>query len=192
MFDKINGLVSEAEYLTLCGNCPPGVPADFYGEVIRIVKQAGVRVALDASGEGLAESIKAGPYMVKPNIHELSGLAGRELVTLEEIVQAAKSLKQFRVSITAVTLGRSGAIVTDGVRVWHAVPPEIEFASAVGSGDAFLAAFIDSTLRGEELPRALVWAVAAGAANATTYTAGSCSKRSIMELSQGVSLSKLS
>ena len=192
MFEKIGRLVAGAEYLTLCGNCPPGVPASFYGELVRIVKRAGAKAVLDTSGEELVESIKAGPYLVKPNIHELSSLAGRELVTIEEIAQAAKSLKQFGVSVAAITVGRSGAIVTDGVQVWHATPPEIEFASAVGSGDAFLAAFIDSSLRGEDLSSALAWAVAAGAANATTYTAGSCSKESIMKVLQGVTLSRLS
>ncbi len=192
LFQKLSSLVTGAEFVTLCGNCPPGVPATFYAKVIGIAKKAGSRVILDASGDDLAAAIKAGPYMVKPNLNELSELAGRELVTIEEITQAAKSLKQFGVSVTAVTVGRSGAIITDGVRVWLATPPEIEFASAVGSGDAFLAAFIDSAMRGEEVPHALVWAVAAGAANATTFTAGSCSKERIMDMVQGVTLTKTS
>ena len=192
LFEKLGSLAPGAEFVTLCGNCPPGVSPAFYSRAIAIAKRAGARAILDASGEDLAEAIKAGPYMVKPNLNELSELAGRELVTIEEITQAAKSLKQFGVSVTAVTVGRSGAIITDGVQVWHATPPEIEFVSAVGSGDAFLAAFIDSTMRGEELSRALIWAVAAGAANATTFTAGSCSKESIMEIARGVTLTKTS
>ncbi len=192
MFDKIRLLAPGKEIALLCGSCPPGVPATFYYDIIKLVGEYGVKCALDASGEHLAEGIKAGPFIVKPNVGELSELAGTELCTLEEISRAAKSLKQYGVEIIAVTMGRSGGLVTDGVQVWKAVPPEISFASAVGSGDAFLAAFIDSLLRGESLPDALVWGVAAGAANATSYGAGLCSKYSIIDIRKGVTLSKVS
>ena len=88
-------------------------------------------------------------------------------------------------------MGRSGAIVTDGVQTWQASPPDIEFASAVGSGDSFLAAFLDVLLVGGSLSDALVRGTAAGASNAATYRAGFCSKESIMELSGAVTLSKI-
>jgi tagatose 6-phosphate kinase len=188
---KIDLLLAQAELLMLCGNCPPGVPPGFYAELTTMAKKRGVRVILDTSGENLAEAVKASPYMVKPNVAELSQLAGAELCTIEEISRAAKSLKQFGIGITSVTMGRSGAIVTDGVQVWQAVPPDIPFASAVGSGDAFLAAFADSLLAAESIQDALAWATAAGAANATTYQAGFCSKKSIMEMRQGVTLTKV-
>lgn len=191
MLDKVGEFVTDADYIVLSGSCPPGVPVSFYGDIIKIGRRAGVKVVLDTSGDHLRESVKASPYMVKPNVHELSQLVGRELVTLEEILNAAKSLKQYDIDIIAVTIGRSGAIVTDGVSAWHAVPPEINFASAVGSGDSFVAGFVDSLIRGESLAEALVSGTAAGAANATTYGAGFCSKESIIEIKQGVTLDKL-
>jgi 1-phosphofructokinase family hexose kinase len=186
MLDKVESLIDGCEYVAMCGSCPPGVPDGFYGDVIRIAKRAGVKTVLDASNDHLREAIKSAPFMVKPNIAELSQIAGRELLTLEEIVHAAKSLKQYGVSIVAVTMGRSGAIVTDGVNVWSAAPPEIQFASAVGSGDAFLAMFLASMIEGAALPDALASATAAGAANATTFGAGFCSLESIDELREGV------
>ena len=191
ILDKIPGLLRGAEFVVLCGNTPPGVPTSFYGDIIRMAAGAGVKSVLDTSGEQLRESIEAGPFMVKPNTAELSQLAGHELLTLEEISRAAKSLKQYGVQITAVSMGRSGAMVTDGVQAWQATPPEIQFASAVGSGDSFVAAFLDSMLDGESVASALAAGTAAGAANATTYGAGFCSKDSIIELRQGVVLAKI-
>ncbi len=189
---QIAELAPGKDFLVLSGHCPPGVPATFYGDLIEVAKKAGVRSALDASGEHLAEGIKAAPFIAKPNVAELSQLSGQELYTLEEISGAAKSLKQYGVDITAVTMGRSGAMVTDGVQAWQAAPPEIQFASAVGSGDSFLAAFLDELLSGDSLGDALAWGTAAGAANATSYGAGFCSKKSIMEMRQGVTLTKVS
>jgi 1-phosphofructokinase family hexose kinase len=191
MFDKVAELVPGKRFIVLCGNVPPGVPTSFYGDIIEIARKAGVRSVLDTSGEHLREAIKAAPFMVKPNTAELSQLAGHELLTIEEMSRAAKSLKQYGVELTAVSMGRSGAMVTDGVRAWKATPPEIQFASAVGSGDAFVAAFLDSMLNGESAALALAAGTAAGAANATTYGAGFCSKESIMELRQGVDLSTI-
>jgi len=191
MMDKMVELLPGRQYVTLCGSCPPGVPTSFYGDIIHLARKRGVKAVLDTSGEHLKEGLKAKPYMVKPNIAELSEIAGREILTIEEIVQSAKSLRQFGVQITAVTMGRSGAIATDGVQTWHAIPPEIKFASAVGSGDAFLAAFLDELMSGSALPEALISGTAAGAANATTYGAGFCSKKSIMEIKQGVALNKI-
>jgi len=191
MMEKIRSLLPGKEFVVPCGSTPPATPASLYADIIRAAKEAGVRTVLDASGEQLAEGVKAAPFMVKPNVAELSELAGVDLYTLEEISRAAKSLKQYGVEITCVTMGRSGAIITDGVQVWKAVPPEISFASAVGSGDSFLAGFIDSYLNGDALEDALAWGTAAGAANATSYGAGFCSKESIMEIRQGVTLSKV-
>ena len=191
MLDKVTDLLPGTEFIVLCGNAPPGVPTSFYGDIIRMAARAGVKSILDTSGEHLREAIKAGPFMFKPNTAELSELAGHELLTLEEISRAAKSLKQYGVEITAVSMGRSGAMVTDGVQTWQATPPEIRFASAVGSGDSFVAAFLDSLLVGDSLASALAAGTAAGAANATTYDAGFCSKDSIIELRQGVVLAKV-
>ena len=191
MLDKIAELLPGKEFVALSGSVPPGVPTSFYGDIIKLARKLGVRAVLDTSGEHLKEAVQAAPFMVKPNIAELSQLAGQELVTLEEISRAAKSLKQFGVVLTTVTMGRSGAMVTDGVHTWKATPPEIQFASAVGSGDSFVAAFLDSLLRGESASTALVAGTAAGAANATTYGAGFCSKESIMEIRQGVVLTRV-
>lgn len=188
---KIDALLSGVDTIVLSGNVPPGVALTFYGEIIALAKSRGIRTVLDASEEQLKEAIKAGPYMVKPNVAELSQLADHELVTVEEICSAAKSLKQYGVSIAAVTLGKSGAVVTDGVHAWQAVPPKIEFASAVGSGDSFIAGFLHEMAAGGSLADALVMGTAAGAANATTYGAGFCSKSSIIDIKRGVILSDI-
>lgn len=191
LMERIDRLLCETQYIVLSGNLPPGAPISLYGDIIAMAKSRGVSTVLDASEENLKESIKAGPHIVKPNTAELSQLAGCELMTVEEIVGAAKGLKQYGVDIAAVTMGRSGAIVTDGTHAWQAVPPPIKFASAVGSGDSFVAAFLYASAHGAPLQEALALATAAGAANATTYNAGFCSKSSIMECREGVVLTEL-
>lgn len=188
---RIEELLDGMEWLVLSGNVPPGVPEHFYTDMIKLAKSRGVKTVLDASDQQLKEGVAAGPYMIKPNVHELSELAEQELVTVEEICAAAKNIIECGINIVAVTVGRSGALVTDGQHAWQAVPPDIEYASAVGSGDSFIAGFLSELAAGGLIPEALVLGTAAGAANATTYNAGSCSKCSIMDIRRGVSLSEL-
>jgi tagatose 6-phosphate kinase len=191
LVQKVDDLVRGCDFVVFSGNCPPGVPTNFYADLIELARQHNVKAVLDASGEHMAEGIKAAPFMIKPNASELSELTGHELCTVEEILNAAESVRRNGIEIVAVTMGRSGAVVTNGKESWQAIPPEINFASSVGSGDSFVAAFLDSILRGESLKDALAWGTAAGAANATTYGAGFCSKSSIIDIRQGVTLNQI-
>lgn len=188
---RIEELLDGMEWLVLSGNVPPGVPETFYADMITLAKARGVKTVLDASDQQLKKGVTAKPYMIKPNVHELSELAEQELVTIEEICDAAKDIIRCGINIVAVTVGRSGALVTDGHHAWQAIPPDIEYASAVGSGDSFVAGFLSELVGGGSLSDALVLGTAAGAANATTYNAGSCSKCSIMDIRRGVSLNEL-
>lgn len=192
MLAKIESLVSNgATHLILSGSAPPGVPDDFYAQAIQSAKSKGVYVVLDSSNDHLRQGLKAIPDMVKPNVAELSQYAGSELYTVEEILESAKQLVNTGIQLAVVSMGRAGALAVSKTEAWQAVPPEIEFVSAVGSGDSLVAAFIDAMIRGEGITEALRAGTAAGAANATVYGAGFCSAESINELKPLVKLTRL-
>ena len=187
----VAALVPGAEALILSGSAPPGVPDDFYAELIDIARRSNVKAALDASGVHLKEGLTAGPFLVKPNVVELSGLKGREFLTREEILHSAKSLINSSTNVVIVSMGRAGCIGTDGKHAWQATPPEIPFVSAVGSGDSMLAAAMDALLSGADIPDALRVGTAAGAANAMTFGAGFLSKESVLDLKDNVHVSTI-
>lgn len=188
---KYESLVRDMEFVVLAGSAPPGVPESTYRELIEIAKHYGVRSVLDTSGSSLIEGLKAVPFMVKPNVHELSVVAGRHLDTLEEIAEVARGIHESGVRIVATTLGRDGALLTTDEDALHAKPPEIDFVSAVGSGDAFVAAFVYTIETGGSNANALKLATAAGAANATSFGAGFCSRSDISTLANEVELVRL-
>lgn len=189
--EKLSRLMDGLDYLVLSGSAPPGVPDGFYADIIREAQSNGVRVVLDSSGEHLRAGADAGPFMLKPNAAELSSLVGRELLTLEETLRAAKDLTRRGVKLVAVSMGRTGAMVTDGTRSYKASPPDIKFVSAVGSGDAFVAAFLHSLMNGGDLEDAVRLGTAAGAANAGAMGAGFCRKEDIENLVDGVVVTAL-
>lgn len=188
---KIESLLPSASHIVLSGSAPPGVPNGFYAWAIEAAKAAGVQSILDASGEPLRLGVTALPYMVKPNVVELSAYVERELYTVEDILEAANGLARSGIKFVVVSMGKSGAIVTDGSEAWHATPPEIDFVSAVGSGDSFVAAFVDALVSGNDMQDALVAGTAAGASDAMIAGSGFCTVQSIESLKPGVQIVRL-
>jgi 1-phosphofructokinase family hexose kinase len=190
---KIQSLLAETDFdfVTLSGSIPPGAPDTIYADLIEIARQRGVRCALDASGAALTIGLKARPWMAKPNIHELTAALGREIQGREAIAQAAQEIARTGIEIVIVTLGREGCVCATQKTAWYAVPPEIEFVSAVGSGDSFLGAFLWGVLQRRDTPEALRLAVGAGAANAAVYGAGFCTAEQIFQLANRTEIGSL-
>lgn len=141
----------DARWCVLAGSLPPGVDSDFYAQAIRRLKARGVRVALDTSGDALAEAIATGPEVIKPNVHELAALVGRELADEAAVVAAARDLIAGGVGLVAVSRGADGAVFVSADEVVVARPPAIAVRSTVGAGDAMVAGIVAARLRGLSL-----------------------------------------
>lgn len=184
-------LLSGASAVSFCGSLPPGAPADFFKEPISIARQRGVLCALDASGDALRLGLEARPDIIKPNAREASELLGREIETVGDAAEAGRELVAGGVKVAAVSLGRCGAVVVDQSGAWFAEPPEVEFRSAVGSGDAFLAGLLMVLLDGRLPAGALRYATASGAANATSYGPGVVERHTVENLAPRVAVTTL-
>jgi 1-phosphofructokinase family hexose kinase len=190
---KFEFLVRERpwSFVSLSGSTPPGVPDSIYADFIGIAQRAGVRAVLDASGEPLRHGLEARPWMVKPNIHELSYLITRTPQSDAEIAEAAQEICREGAEIVAVTRGAAGAMFATANEAWSAIPPRMDFVSAVGSGDSFMAGFLWSLDQSTEMAEAFRIAVAAGAANAATYGAGFVDREYVMSLAKQVRLERI-
>ena len=166
-------LVPAAEFVTISGSLSPGVPSGFYAELLQIAHTAGVPAALDCSGPALRQGLETGfPALIKPNQSEFQTLVAHPLRNLEEFSAAVREIANRYATIVVLSLGAQGALAVQNGRVWHARPPRIPAASAVGSGDTLLAGVVQGLARGKPLPDALRQGVAAGTANALTVGAG--------------------
>jgi len=168
----IRKIIGNYKAVTLSGSLPPGVPPDFYADVIRIAKEADVLTFLDTSGEALRKGIEAGPFLVKPNETEARTLleldAGEPLDFLPE---AAGISKKYRTN-ALLSLGAEGAVAATGQDAFSVKIPKVEAKSAVGSGDCTLAGLTYGILHGLSFEDSVVCGVAAGTANTLTIGAG--------------------
>lgn len=174
--DEFRELVRASLYefaaMTLSGSLPPGVPRDFYADLIALAHNARVPVFLDSSGEFLRHGIARKPTFVKPNRDELQELVGRTLATRDEFAEAARELSARYETRAIISLGAEGALAADDKNVWHVRPPHLDITSAVGSGDSMLGGMAYALTRQLPLAEMVRYGVAAGAANALTLGAG--------------------
>lgn len=164
--------IHEFSAMTLSGSLPPGVPRNFYADLIAIAHTASVPVILDSSGEALRFGIAQKPTLVKPNRDELQELLGRELKTRAEFASAAQELAARYETRAVISLGGEGALAADEKNVWHARPPQLQITSAVGSGDSMLGGMAYALTKNLPFKEIVRYGIAAGAANALTIGAG--------------------
>ncbi|MDZ5076664.1 hexose kinase [Nesterenkonia sp. HG001] len=180
-----------ASWAALAGSLPPGVPTDFYAQVITGLRTAcdgrTPKIALDSSGPALAAAVAAEPELIKPNGEELL-----ELVTLltgqaplfpdgtsiraeelerrpDDVLRLVRTTQDHGVRAALVTLGAHGALFVPAepeAQVLRAWGPELVARSTVGAGDASLAGFLLADQLGRSTADRLRQAAAQGRAAA--------------------------
>jgi 1-phosphofructokinase len=166
LLQKFREKLVDGDIVVLAGSLPKGAPKDTYRTWADACGKAGAKVILDADGELLKEGLKAAPYLIKPNNHELSGLMGQTLRTPEELEQAARSLmEQYRIAKVVVSMGGDGALYVTGDETIYAEGLKVPVGSTVGAGDSVVAALAFAESCGMSLEEAVRLSTAAGAAN---------------------------
>lgn len=164
--NQVTGKLTAGDIVVLSGSLPKGSPKDTYYTWVEACRKAGARVILDADGELLAEGLKASPYLVKPNNHELSGLLGRTLETPEELEKAARDLmEKYGIAKVVVSMGGEGALYVTGEETVYAEGLKVPVGSTVGAGDSVVAALAVAEESGMGLDETVRLSTATGAAN---------------------------
>jgi 1-phosphofructokinase family hexose kinase len=166
-------------------------PEDFYARLIRLAKKAKVPAVLDTIGESLREGIRAGPFMVKPNLEEAKEVLGCRLETLTQGKNAIKKFHRFGIAVAVLSMGNKGALASNGNEVLYAKPPSVETYSDVGCGDALVAGFLCAYLRRMSFAQTIQWAVAAGTVNAMNGIQGLIHLKDLVQLSQTITIRKI-
>jgi len=189
--EMIRARARSGDWWVLAGSLPPGVPVEFYAEIIEIIHSAGARVFLDTSSEALRRSCSATPLLVKPNAEEAHELTGLPVGDTREIVEAGAAICKLGPANVVVSLGKDGALLVNSRDAWKAVSPEIIEINPIGAGDSMVAGMVWGLSEGVELSEALRRGIACGAATASCNGTTVGSHAQVRELMQKVHLEKL-
>ncbi len=183
----ISQSVDEKSVIVFSGSVPPNVDQDIYRKWICQAKGKGAKTILDADGELLRTGVEAGPYLIKPNIHELEKLLARKITSIEEAVECSRIIMgKYGIGIVVVSMGEKGALFLNKEATIFAKGITVDVKSTVGAGDSMVAALAYAIDERYAFEKAVTLAVAAGTANAMTYGTEPSSLEVILELEKKV------
>lgn len=179
------------DIVVLSGSLPRGASIDTYGRWTHALRDAGLKVYLDANGAALSAGLEQKPYFTKPNDHELSAMLGRELVDVDATATAASEIVASGIDTVCVSMGSNGAVYATTNEVWYAGPVKVKVGSTVGAGDSVVAAFAFADAQGLSTEDTLRLAMATGAANVMESGTQAADRSVVDSLIKKVQLTRL-
>lgn len=186
MFRKtIEEKKSEIKLIVLSGSIPSNNCNDIYKIMIEIAKEKKIKSILDSRGKALRIGAEARPFLIKPNVQELEDILKIKLD--KNYKENENRLNQYVIKlnkyaeIVILTMGDKGSLISNGKKIYKAIPPKINVINPVGSGDAFIAGFIYGIYRDLDFLDSIRIATSAGTANVSMWDAASCDRKQIMK-----------
>ena len=153
--------------LVVSGSVPACLPHDMYERVMERVAPRGVRVVVDAERDLLTRTLPLGPFLVKPNNHELGDIFGVELRTRDEVVPYARRLREMGAANVLVSMaGEGGVLVAETGEVFQSPAAKGTVVNSVGAGDSSVAGFLAGLAETGSYEAAFRMALATGSASA--------------------------
>ena len=162
-------VVGSGDTLVLTGSIPNSLPEDIYTRLMQQLAGRGIQFVVDAPGQLLMEAIKAHPFLIKPNNHEVGRIFNAAPETPEECIPFAQKLQENGARNVIVSCGGSGSLLLDEYGETHIVPSVmIHLVNATGAGDSMVGGFLAKTTQGFDYETALIYASACGTATAAS------------------------
>ena len=163
--------MSDVEFIIASGSLPPGVPVNIYALLAKIAKSKNAKFIVDTSGAALKHVAEEGVYMLKPNLGELSSLAGKKELQPDEVKNIAQEIiAKGKCEVMVVSMGAAGAMLVTEQIAEIFTPPVVDRKSTVGAGDSMVAGIVFYLAQGKTLLQAVQYGVACG--TAATLNAG--------------------
>ena len=156
--DAIQSLLAKAEAYAsnndiwvTAGSLPQDVPADFYTQLIHLLKNKGVRVFFDANGEALRAGLSDPPFLVNPDISETEDFVGFSIHNYDDAKRAVLPFLRLGVEYVALSIDGLGLLLASQQEMMLATPPKVSIRNVTGAGDALMAGMAYGFARGMDL-----------------------------------------
>jgi 1-phosphofructokinase family hexose kinase len=185
---KYTRQLKKVQCVVIGGSVPAGIDPVIYTEMVREARQMGLPVVFDASGPGLKTGVAGQPTVAKPNVDEISDLAGYKITTIQQAYHAAKELQAKTSTNFIVTFGEKGALAVLTDRAYLIPALKIPVVSTAGVGDAVLAGMSVALSKGKPLEEGLRLGFAAAAAVCLTPATADCRREDVEAMLPRISL----
>lgn len=144
MTDKLLALmkrhIKHNEVLVIAGDASNVEDKDLPQKLLDMVKELDLKLYLDSSGEFMKKGIEYHPYMIKPNLEELSELAGNDVKSVEDVVSALDCLPD--IPMIMVSMGKDGWVFRFDKKTYYGHGLSVSVGNTAGCGDALLSTLL--------------------------------------------------
>lgn len=166
LYAKLERL-NDGDILILAGSIPSSLPDSVYCDIMAGLKNKNLKIIVDATGNLLVNVLKYNPFLIKPNIHELSEIFGKKPESDNEIIESAKRLQSKGARNILVSMAGDGAIfIGENGEIIKSPAPKGKVINSTGAGDSMVAGFIAGFLENGDFETAFLMGICAGSASA--------------------------
>lgn len=160
-------LIGENDLVVVSGSMMKGFDKDFILTIASILNERGAKMVLDMEQADKKLLKECKPFLIKPNLYELTLLLEDENITSTNLITYVDEIRSLNVENVLISLGKDGACLVRKDKIIWLRQPDTVLINKVGAGDAMLAAFIGKLSQNEDEEEALRYAGAAGNATAS-------------------------
>ncbi len=166
LMEKLD-LLKDGDILILAGSIPASLPDSLYSDIMKMLSDRKIMIAVDATKELLVNVLPYRPFLVKPNNHELGEIFGVTLKTREEVIPYARRLQEKGAENVLVSMAGEGAVlIAKTGEVLMSEAPKGKVRNSVGAGDSMVAGFIAGWCEKHDYPHAFKMGLSSGSASA--------------------------
>ncbi|AUB31724.1 1-phosphofructokinase family hexose kinase [Spiroplasma floricola] len=186
MIEYLKQNLKEGDFVIATGSLPKGLDSKIYSQIVEVSNSLKCKCIVDAFGEPLNYAIEKKPFLIKPNIEELSLTTGIVINNEKDILVAGKKLLEKGVENILISMGKKGAIFLNkelmkycSVGKW-----DHKLVNAAGAGDSMVAGFLNEYILTNDYEKALKMAIICG--SATAYSKRIASKELVDQLKEQI------
>ena len=167
LIDLVKNVSKNCSIAVMSGSLPQGVEDDYYAKLCKVIPKK-VKKVVDITGDRLLLALNEGVYLAKPNLREFEEVTMKQYKTIGDMINGCYNLIDKGAENVLLSLGKRGAILTDGSKSYYCKSANVAVNSTVGAGDCMVAAACAMIEHGASKDEILRCAVAAGTAAVTT------------------------
>ena len=168
LIELVGSLSKTSDVMVISGSLPQGIESDYYTKLFNVAAPNTLKIA-DTEGDKLLAALKSGLDLVKPNKDELQNTLKQEFKSRDDLLKGCYALLDKGAQRVLLSLGKRGAIITDGTKNYYCKSINVAINSTLGAGDGMVAAAAMQLEQGAPLDEILRAGVAAGTATVTTF-----------------------
>lgn len=140
LLSRVEEMTALGDVLAIAGDASNAQDPHIHQKLLDLAKRRGLKLYLDSSGEFLRKGVAYRPYLIKPNLEELSELTRTQITTQDEVLRALATLPE--IPRVMVSMGAEGWVFRGEGKIYRGHGLTVSAQNTAGCGDSLLSALL--------------------------------------------------